>query len=138
MLSTTLSNTRALVLLGALLGAGCGSTSPESGPTTVESKAGLFRGRFEPDPNPPVTGKNALDTLLTESSGHTLVGAKLSAAASMPSDGMTSSPPTVDDQGDGHYRIQDLVYSMPGQWQVRVTVQAGGQSDEFLVDLEVH
>lgn len=40
----------------------------------------------------------------------------------MPSMGHGSSPVKIRDRGDGTYKISDVYFTMPGHWQIRITL----------------
>jgi hypothetical protein len=76
---------------------------------------------------------------LTGATGSAITGAQLDAEPWMPSMGHGSPvKPSTTEIGAGEYRIEDLSYTMPGKWEVRVDVSAGGVTDRFGVGLDVN
>jgi len=127
----------AVVLAGFC--AACSSNSALAGAGGWQSsKADLYRARFVPDPEPPATGQNALDITLEASDGKPVEGATIAIEPWMPAHGHGSSAvPVVQGVGGGSYHATELVYTMPGQWELRVDVSAGAGDDQFAVPLDV-
>lgn len=125
--------------LAVALLVGCGASDETAeGTQALASEGGHFRGSFTPEPDPPTTGENALALGLTDAPGVAIDGATLAADPWMPSMGHGSPvAPTSVELGGGDYRIEHLSYTMPGDWEVRVDVSAGGVTDRFVVPLGV-
>ncbi len=86
-----------------------------------------------------MVGKNALELALSDHQGEPLVGAKLGAEPWMPAHGHGSNTtPVVSELGGGNYRVDDLVFEMPGNWEVRLEVELHDHSDRFVLPASVH
>ncbi len=99
---------------------------------------GEFRlaSSFVPDPS--VTGKNSLTLRLSEPGGAAVSGASFSIEPWMPAHGHGSSiVPQVVELGDGEYQSDDLIFTMPGTWEVRIAVDAAARHDYFVLTREV-
>ena len=135
---------RALVV-GAVLvlaiGAGCGDaddSEPEANDGQVESALGEFQGVFAHDPVSPQTGEATLDMELTDASGAAVAGADISVEPWMPAHGHGSpETPQVSETEAGRYQVTNIVYSMPGEWELRIDVDAGGTTDRFVLTYDV-
>ena len=132
---------RELLLCSAfLLVAGCSSDSddPASADKSVKSDNGIFTGTFSPSPAEPIVGTNALDAVLSGGDMKPVLGATLAVTPWMPAHGHGSSvTPTVTVGGEGKYAIDQIVYGMPGEWELRVDVDAGELSDRFVLGYQV-
>ncbi len=122
-----------------VLAVACSAPDDAAGSRSLSSEAAEFRGSFVPEPDPPTTGENSLAVTLTDASGTPVVGANLAAEPWMPSMGHGSPvAPSAVEVGGGDYRIEHLSYTMPGKWEVRIDVDAGGVTDQFRVGLDVN
>ncbi len=105
---------------------------------SVESDGGLFTGNFSPDPDPPVAGDNELGIELFDAEGAPLVGAVVTATPFMPSMGHGSDEdPVVEELGDGAYRASNIVYTMPGPWELTIVVTTADAEDMFVLGYDV-
>lgn len=128
------------LLLAVLACVACdGDHAPDQrGATQLTSANGSFTATFRPDPDPPVTGTNALDIELGDDHGEPVAGAALSVEPWMPAHGHGSShAPVVEELGGGKYRASQIELSMPGAWELRIGVSAGESADSFLLEVEV-
>ena len=126
-----------LAELGPLLAA-CGSSDPAPAGGRFHSELGSCSGTFEFDPAEPVVGKNRLDATLVDSEESPLEHAVLDVQTWMPAHGHGSSAkPAVDEQGAGRYAITNLVFEMPGEWQLTINVDGAELSDRFVIPVAV-
>lgn len=120
-------------LLCALLAAGCGASTDQASDRVVPgqtldvtSAAGLARGTVRLDGASIVEGKN---TFLVDFDPATT---EITAASTlMPVHGHGSAAPTLSREGSG-YRIADVVFNMPGLWEVRLDLDVAGKTDRFV------
>ncbi len=132
-------------ILIALLGA-CEAHGPDAGghgaggdatgktETSGKSKAGRFQLSWTTSPSPVVVGELfTVDTTLRDAKGAAVAGAKVALDAYMPmhQHGMEGlAPDTVEVTATpGLYRTKGMRLQMPGQWELRWTLQAGAESD---------
>lgn len=123
-----------------LLVTGCSSDADDSAPgsASVKSDNGVFTGTFSPSPAEPIVGTNALEAALAGSDTKPVLGATLTVTPWMPAHGHGSSvTPTVTEQGEGKYAVDQIVYGMPGDWELRIDVAAGELSDRFVLGYQV-
>jgi hypothetical protein len=103
--------------------------------------AGAFgRLEFAADPlEPPAAGENAfLVTLRDLASDEPVTGASLATTAVMPSMGHVAPEGIiVEEVGGGIYEVKNLVFSMPGRWEVRYRAVKGEITDEAAFRYEV-
>jgi hypothetical protein len=130
-----------LVLLSlAFVVAACGD-SDDGDPShddAVVSEQGLFEAHVSIAPHPPVTGANEMQVHLMDASGEAVTEAKVEVEPWMPGHGHGSpETPVVAEDGDGMYTVTDVVFSMPGHWEVRVDVTDGGDEDRLIVEYDV-
>lgn len=78
-------------------------------------------------PNPPKTGDNTLDVLLTDASGRPVAGVKLSASVAMTSMDMGTTHPAFKDLGNGHYEGR-VSFTMDGPWRVVLRTTSGSKA----------
>src|SRR5262245_61146936 len=78
----------------------------------------------------------ALEVRLAAEPERPVVGAQVFVSAWMPDHehGMVRQPETSD-QGGGSYRARGLLFHMPGHWQLRVDVIAGGPPERTVFDV---
>lgn len=120
----------ALVLVGGLALAGCGGAAPhEDTSGLLLSTLGKLRVEVAPDPNPPLRGVNAVTYTITATSGVPVDGLVMTVVPWMPAHGHgTSVKPTVTALGHGTYRIDDVLFFMPGRWELRTTFSGRGDT----------
>jgi hypothetical protein len=130
---------RAFVLLtSALLFSACGVEDPAVDSGVVTSSAGLFEATTEFDPSPPAVGKNRLTLRLQTRDGAAVQEAKISAEPWMPAHSHGSAVrPSVQTEGGGTFVVDDLRFTMPGTWQVRIEIDANGLRDNLVVSADV-
>lgn len=135
-----MSIARAVPLFCLALGVvGCGSDSEDAAADqALSSENGAFKGSFKATPSAPVVGTNSLEAMLTDAESAPLLGATLAVVPWMPAHGHGSSvTPTVTEKGQGEYSISEIVYGMPGDWELRIDVSAGQLSDRFVLEYQV-
>jgi hypothetical protein len=130
------------LLVGTVLAAiGCGSDPEQPAASqSVSSEQARFKGTFVADPAPAIVGNNRLEaTLTTADDDAPLVAAALAVQPWMPAHGHGSaSVPKVVEREQGRYEIDEIVYTMAGQWELRIEVTAGGVEDRFVLSYDVH
>lgn len=90
---------------------------------------------FEPDP--PQSGEVELTLKLTVD-GEALEGAEVDLEPWMTSHGHGSNTePVVVEEGEGIYRVEDLVFSMPGLWDINVDIQWDDLQTEVIWEVDV-
>ncbi len=91
-----------------------------------------FAAHFVKTPDPPSASGNALAMDLYDRTGAPVAGATVHATAWMPAMGHGSTQPaSATDNGNGHYAITGLLFTMPGAWQVQIDVATAGVQDRF-------
>lgn len=116
---------------------GCGSSSDSASSEvvpgralSVRSAAGLAVGTIRLDGDQVSEGKNAFfvdfDPTATEVT---------SVSTLMPVHGHGSTTPTVTRNG-AQYRISDVVFTMPGLWEVRLDIDVAGAPDRLVFDVD--
>jgi hypothetical protein len=127
-----------LALSAAHLGCGSDPEPDSHGGTKLMSDNGTFALSLSPKPNPPVAGDNELDIVLSDAHGDHVQGAEISIETWMPSMGHGSGVvPDVSEVGGGVYHATHLTYSMPGAWQLRFAITAGGATDHATAAFDV-
>jgi nitrogen fixation protein FixH len=110
-----------------------------SGEGATSGAAATGELRLSPtfSPEPSVTGRNAMQLRLSDPSGGAVDGAQFAIELWMPAHGHGgSSVPTVTERGGGKYESDDLIFTMPGEWEVRILVDAGERHDAFVFERE--
>lgn len=130
-----------LVLAVALVVAGCGDVDDSEGDHQdgpVVSEQGLYHAHVTADPSTPETGENTLMMHVMTPEGQGVEGLRLSVEPWMPAHGHGSPEvPEVEENGDGMYTVTNLVYSMPGRWEVRIDIDDGEVSDSIVLKYSV-
>ena len=97
---------------------------------TVTSAGGLATGTVRLEGDHIAEGKNAFlvdfDPTTTE---------VISASTLMPVHGHGSATPTVAHDGSG-YRISDVIFNMPGLWEVRLDIDVAGKPDRVVFNAD--
>ncbi len=115
----------------AACGSGAGLVFTPDMAAEGAAKKATFKLRTMSDV-PPVNGKNSWVVQVLDATGAPVDGATLSVKPFMPAHGHGASvTPTATGQGNGEYRIDDLVFSMPGVWQTTLTL--GGVVSDSVV-----
>jgi hypothetical protein len=128
----------ALLAPAALPGCGAEDGAGEGQEGTVVGYRGALD--FEATPlAPPAAGANAFRVRLAEhGSGAPLEGAALRVRAVMPSMGHEApAEPEVEEISPGLYEVTDIVFTMPGTWEVRYTAERSSIHDEAAFRYEV-
>ena len=108
-------------------------------PRYLRSVEGLYELEIHHEPHPPVSGPHQLGLLLSAADGLLPVAdALLSVEPYMPSmDHGIADEPSVVELGEGFYQI-DFAYSMPGEWELRLTIDADPGLDRVAPVYEVN
>src|SRR5512143_3607308 len=93
--------------------------------------AQLFRLELEIEPAQPVVGTNAAVLVVNDArSGRPVEDAMLEVVPWMTMHGHGSpKKPAVKKTGAGQYRVENVFYTMEGDWDLLVTVQKGDSKD---------
>lgn len=96
---------------------------------TTDAK--LFRLELEPDPAQPLVGTNAALLIVTDArSERAIEDAVIEVAPWMTVHGHGSPKKTaVKQMGNGRYRVENLYYTMEGDWDLIITVEKGDSRD---------
>lgn len=114
-------------------------SSDEAGdPSTAVGSAGLIEFHAEPA-REPAEGENAFHVELRDAASRDpMTGATLKVSAVMPSMGHEApGDSVVTEVGGGVYDVDDLVFSMPGLWEVRYRASKDDLTDEAAFRYEV-
>lgn len=131
-----------LLLAPVLLPTACGDASDdgndEQADATLVSESGHFEAHVSAMPAEPVTGENTLHMHLMDPAGTALDGATVAVEPWMPAHGHGSPETSVVEEGsDGMYTISNVVYSMPGHWEVRIDISHGESRDRIVAEFDV-
>lgn len=126
------------LIAGAALAVGCGEADGTDATASgvYEADEGLMvELEFEPDP--PTVGEVDLDMEVT-AEGTAVEEADIEVEPWMPAHGHGSNTEAVvHHEAEGHYRVDDLSFSMAGSWELRIDVATEQWETELIVDLEV-
>ncbi|MFP4598508.1 MAG: FixH family protein [Persicimonas sp.] len=104
----------------------------------VESEDGHFQASFTHEPAPPQTGDAELHFELFDADEEAVADATITVEPWMPGHGHGSpETPSVTETSAGNYHVTNIVYSMPGTWDLRIDVDTDEVSDRFVVTYEV-
>jgi hypothetical protein len=140
------------LLIGTVLSA-CVSSSPSASPNLVAGSSATQSagaGKVPASdgtqtapvvtiaftPNPPKTGNNTIDALVTDASGQPISDAKVSFDIDMTNMSHGKNVIAAQPAGAGHY-TGNLFFMMPGPWRVIVSVAIGGQTSTVRFDFNV-
>ncbi len=121
--------TRLLLILSILVFVSVETSFAE----TVEKRtdAGYFIVKLRADPSPPVVGTNTLTVAVRDGRSHAAVeGAVLEVVPWMTLHGHGSSKKArVEEIGKGEYEVDNVYFTMEGDWDVLITVHKGDIKD---------
>jgi nitrogen fixation protein FixH len=120
-----------LCLAVSLALTGCGGTAS---PTRLTQTAGTLTATLTVTPYPPVPMQDTTLELTLQDAGQPVTGAMVRFDLTMPGMEMPPNHPEATYAGDGVYQAQAL-FTMAGEWQIRVEVTRAGESDEFTFSL---
>lgn len=131
-----------LLFIGAALGmlsCGEGAVNGEEGSQVLVSEEALFEAEFRADPDPPVSGQNKVTMELKNADdGSPVTGAEVEVEPWMPGHGHGSPEvPEVSEEGGGKYLITNILYNMPGDWELRIDITADEGTDRFVLKYDV-
>jgi hypothetical protein len=94
---------------------------------SMKSDLGAFVIDVSSDPRPPSRGTNQFVYTISDAGGAKVDGLTLKVVPWMPAHGHgTQIEPTITARGLGVYEIEDVVFFMPGRWELRTTFLASG------------
>ena len=138
-----------LALALSVAALGCGGME-QHGMLPDETEATFHRGHsavgnngqiaitYELDRVLPVRGLNLATAVVTFADGATLVDPSVHAHLYMPAHGHGSTEePIVTPLGNGKYRIENIVCTMAGEWQLTVHAMKDGVDDKATFILDV-
>lgn len=133
----TIGRMGVLAVLCALAATGCGNDEETREPTVLEvtSKAALYRGTFTASPT---LGHNEIRVQLSGADGSPLEEALVASDVWCPEHGHGSSDtPMCSEHGQGSYLVNNVVFTMPGVWDVHVYVSSEAGYDELTATYDV-
>lgn len=104
---------------------------------TVQKKAGDYTVDITMDKNPPVTGTNGVEVVVTDKAGKAVTDAKILVTASMPAmPGMPAAENKAEARLEGGKYKAKIDLTMAGSWNMSVRVTKGGKTAtaKFTVD----
>lgn len=114
-----------------LLGA-CGL---QASPAPFTQTSGSLSATLEILPYPPpMMQETSLELTLRDTGGKPVSGAKVQFDLTMPGMEMPPNRPEAAEVGDGVYQAQ-AIFTMAGEWQIRIEVSHLGQGEEFIFRL---
>lgn len=114
--------------------AGCAPVEAPEG--AIDGELGAVRFEIAFDPEPPTAGLVVASVVLTDlATDDPIEGAAVTVEPYMPSMGHGSGEVIVSEEGDGLYLAQ-WSFSMPGAWEVEVTVDEPEDHVTVAVDVE--
>lgn len=101
------------------------------------SEAGLYQLELQLEPAQPVVGSNAaVITVFDAHSGRTRDDVVIKVAPWMTVHGHGSpNKPTIRKTGTGQYRVENLIYTMEGDWDLLVTIENNHSRDTAILPI---
>lgn len=129
-------------LIAALTLSSCSpgeAPKPPSGKRQGDSNAGTYAVAFEPTPSPiPMNQPFDLRFTVAPKAG-SADGLAVQVDARMPAHGHgMNRVPKVTRQGDGSFKVEGMLFHMPGHWELYFDISHGGKTEraQFDVDLK--
>ena len=106
-------------------------------PLTWTSEQGLFQLSAESSLDPIEINRMHSWVLQVRANGEPVTGASFAVAGGMPAHdhGLPTRPRVTEELGQGRYRLDGLRFHMHGDWQLKIDISAGGQSDTVIITL---
>jgi hypothetical protein len=109
---------------------------PNGGQATVLT-ADTARHSVQLSVNDPKQGANSLGLRITDRGGQPASVDSVTVEPVMPQMGHALSPVVAGAEAPGSYRAADTVLPMPGQWEITVSLHAGGGTEQVVFPLLV-
>ncbi len=106
--------------------------------TTGLTEQGLFRVSYTSDKNPlPLNQIHSWKLHIETADGQPVDNAQISVDGGMPQHGhgLPTRPQITENLGGGDYRMEGVRFQMLGWWEVRLTINANGQSDSITFNI---
>ena len=116
----------------------CVAGTAHSQTATVETAAKRFRVTLEEPEHPVVINAMHSRVVRIAKPGGTAVGdAKIKVDGGMAAHGhgLPTAPQATQYLGDGRYLIEGMKFNMGGKWQLKLSIDAAGQSDTAFFEL---
>lgn len=121
-------------------GCGSGASTPEESrnPYDFETDSGKLHVVVHSTPEPFEQGTNSAVFTLRDANGAPVDGVALGVTPWMPAMGHGSEPlvTSVTPQGNGVYQVDNIVFFMPGSWELRTTY-AGAVNDRATLKFQI-
>lgn len=139
-----------LMILGLVSWTGCATTqtAPDDGgmhaPMTQHYEGSLFKatqnGEFSVEvlfPDKKVEmGVNNVDLIIHNKNDKDVSGASITVTPWMPSMGHgVMEKPIVNEKGGGLYNVKNVIFSMTGDWELRLEIASGSTTDSVKIPL---
>ena len=128
-----------LCLVGALalIGTGCGSeAAPEATRAEALSESGSFSVTADPDTWETTVGQTSFVLNFADDKGPVHVDS-VAVEPWMPAHGHGSSKtPVTTMKGHGVWLIEEVVYTMPGEWALNITAKIDGAEETFVLTVD--
>jgi hypothetical protein len=104
------------------------------------ASAAHFSVAFTTDPAMiPVNAFHTWTITVTDADGKPVNNAEISVDGGMPAHGhgLPTQPQVTKNLGDGKYLVEGVKFSMPGDWEMKFTIKAGGMEETVVRTIEV-
>lgn len=106
--------------------------------STATGDDGKIQLTLRTEPSPVTTGTNVFFVTVKDADGAPLTEARVGVDVFMPAHGHGSSgDPETTEIGEGEYRIDDVIFQMPGDWRVTFHVEKGHLHDHATFGFDV-
>ncbi len=131
---------RTLLLLVMTLGLGCGSddeTKTTQAPSAM-SESGTYEVAIDPNTWSDAVGETSFQMTFSDADGRVHVTA-VAVDPFMPMHGHGSTKtPTTMMEGHGIWFAKNVLYTMPGGWELHIKAQIHDTEELFMIPVEVH
>ena len=139
-----------LMILGLVSWTGCATTQTAQddggmhAPMTQHYEGSLFKatqnGEFSVEvlfPDKKVEmGVNNVDLIIHDKNDMDVTGARITVTPWMPSMGHgVMEKPVVNEKGGGLYNVKNVIFSMTGEWELRLEIASGSTTDSVKIPL---
>lgn len=108
--------------------------------TPYLSEHGVYAVSYESLLNPiTINRMHAWILTVKTADGEPVDDAEISVGGGMPAHnhGLPTHPRVTQNLGDGRYRVEGLRFHMQGHWEIKIGIEAGGETDTVIIPLDL-
>jgi hypothetical protein len=135
-------NKKIVLVIFLIVLLGCATTyTPEmvqhiKGSSFKATTTGYYTAELVMKPKEPKVGENKAHLIIHDFEATDIPGLKITVTPFLPEKGIQSDKnPKVNDAGRGLYIIEDIYFSEPGNWQVKIEIRGPYKDDTVVLSV---